>query len=659
MATLKEFRTENPQYNDLSDDTLMIKLHSNFYPDMPFDQFKETVITVGESVRSAVAQRPTLAIETRAKARAIGEIKAEGSGLTTEQESELDPFSGVTPLVGARLEEVDTGIKPQDVTATVAGLATVAAGHPELAPLAAGLAGGGTSLILGETPKEAAKEFAFQALMEVPGTIGSLGKKFLKPLAGAVDATGAAALKVFGEEGGRIPSLDLVTREPLIDKLADISEGALFGRKMAKYKNITLPKERVAAVERAVDKLFASKVSLEESGSIVARAVKIGDTIGDEIGSQFFKDVWRPANELGLVVDLESAEQVAGIRRFVTATGEQGIDKPTLYRTAASKMGDTSMARVINDLAGLYEEFGDNIPLEEAEKLLQRVGREIGSTRERVAKRSLVMVKSELKERIEGQLADNGLLPGYRKAKKFWGEFSEQFRNEFVNKSILDMSRKNPERVVAKVFQPGNISDLRRTKKALSGAPEVFDSLKRVHLERRVSSGAMGKMANVAEGVEPIEQLLGLNKEQIAVAFTDPQKKSLNDLALALRASTRRGDATGGKMLVQLVQGGAAASLIGFGQATDSKGLTAAGILILGGPLLIGRALLNPSFVRAMTVGLRVPVTSHLRTSIMSRIVGEFLRSQNEQMKIVGASDVNKSLPNEPRGLPPEGILQL
>lgn len=552
--------------------------------------------------------------------------------------------TGGMPLTTEAFQSVQPGdiaLTPQDVMSTAASAAATAAGSPELAPAASALISYLFTLPHGQ--RAAILEGTVQGVLDAVPAAGSVALKKFAPLRGEVDEAGEALLRVIGSQrepaklgvGATKPvdvSLDLVTRNAWVDRLAGVSEGALFGKKMSRYKTVTLPQQRREAVERALNRIFDSDVTQLQKGGIVDGARKIADTIGDELGTAFYDEVWKAAEQNGLDVSLQTLERATGMSRMVDS-GAVVLEKPTLYRTAASKMGDTPLARVINDLAGLYDEFGDNIPLREAELLQQRIGREIGATKERVPKKILTELKKELSDTIKNKMDEvPGLVNKYTKAKKFWGEFSEGYRNEFVDKFITDMAKKHPEQVAEKAFRFGNVSDIVRLKKVLSGAPEALQAVQRAHLQGRIEKGALGRMGNVPEGKSALSHLMGMSREQIEAAYPAPLVKDLNDLALALQASSRKSDAGGGKMLIQLTQGAQVVGMASaaFGAATDRPALTGGGLILLGGPLVLGHLLTNPTFVRAMTVGLRTPVKSQLANSVMSKVLAEVIKTKTD-----------------------------
>jgi hypothetical protein len=53
MATLAEFRAQNPQYNDMPDAALADALHSKFYADIPKPQFYKQLGLVGADIPGA------------------------------------------------------------------------------------------------------------------------------------------------------------------------------------------------------------------------------------------------------------------------------------------------------------------------------------------------------------------------------------------------------------------------------------------------------------------------------------------------------------------------------------------------------------------------------------------------------------------------------
>lgn len=578
--------------------------------------------------------------QTVSREEEFGTITAPFGSISTQQGMAQDVQSGGMPLTTQPFTDVrpnQMGIgKPQDIVGAGLGAAMVAAGMPQFAPLAAAIPAYLMTLPQGQG--KAITEGLIQALSESPSAVLSYINKTQPLLKGFVDEEGAAVLRTFGESGD-VPSLELTTGGAWSKWIADVAEGALFAKKMEKYRGKILPAQIERASQNAIKKIFASPVGEIEKGGFVRGAQKIADDLGDEIGKQLYSKVWDEADKLGRTISLESFEKSLGMERFVKASGLPAIEKAMRYRTAASQAGDTVMGNIMSDVASLYEAYGDNVPLKEADELLSRIGKLWKPKMDRTASMAITDAKNHLKGVLKANMSDipvdlgggktTTLWNQYQDARNFWRGFSQEFRNDFVDSAIIQMAQKNPEFVAKKAFGKGNVSDMIRLKKVLSGTPEVFEAVQRAHMQNRISGGILNKMSDIPVGTDPLERLTGMSQEQIKIAFTPQQKTALSDLAKTLHRATQP---TGqGKMLVQLTQGGLAVTLLSGGFLTDREGTgVGSAAVVLGGPLILGRMFTNPNTVKLLTQGLRTP-RMQAATSMITRIINEYIFASSQE----------------------------
>lgn len=130
----------------------------------------------------------------------------------------------------------------------------------------------------------------------------------------------------------------------------------------------------------------------------------------------------------------------------------------------------------------------------------------------------------------------------------------------------------------------------------------------------------------------------------IQAAFNNDQLNAVRNFAKAAKAATEKNQAGGGKLLIQLYQGGAVLGVSGmrgnYGEDFDWKQFASdAGKVILG-PAILAKLMTNPITTRWLIQGMKTPVSSGAAAALATRIGVAAVRAiQNQPMISEDKSD--------------------
>lgn len=118
MATLAEFRTKNPEYNDMPDVALADALHSKYYADIPKPQFYKQLGLVGADIPGAANVTTMQSKPISMQDRMLGAVEIPltlGSGLIAGM---VSPIAGVYSTLTSGKYGTQEGVKAGEKTAS-------------------------------------------------------------------------------------------------------------------------------------------------------------------------------------------------------------------------------------------------------------------------------------------------------------------------------------------------------------------------------------------------------------------------------------------------------------------------------------------------------------------------------------------------------------
>lgn len=204
----------------------------------------------------------------------------------------------------------------------------------------------------------------------------------------------------------------------------------------------------------------------------------------------------------------------------------------------------------------------------------------------------------------------------WQDAQRLYKEGSQKYNNQFVRKLIRQADPNlngEPEKVLTSIFRNGGTSGIRKVAAAIG--PDNFRMLKRWYIEDLlVKSTPKGEGIAIGKNLKNnMYGRSGMGEEGINAIFTGEERKALDDIATTLEVVQSKSSSGQGGMLIQLMQGGALAtgltSLTGaIGDQNVSNVLGGTSAIILAGPQVMARVMINPIGAKWLTEGLRTPL---------------------------------------------------
>lgn len=207
----------------------------------------------------------------------------------------------------------------------------------------------------------------------------------------------------------------------------------------------------------------------------------------------------------------------------------------------------------------------------------------------------------------------------WRIANRFYREGQEKYNNTLLRRlvKLADDTGTGAENIAPAIFKPGQVSKVRKVKRALGeGSPE-WRSLKGFFIQHLLSKSTdvngnlVGK--RILNNMSGKPNSFGM--PVLTEVFTGPQIRALEDFGRVLQATQASQGEGAGRMLIQLAQGTAVGRILLAGAIEP-----ATATVILGPPLL-SKMLLNPKTAKLLTKGISTPAGSEAAAGLLSRIV--------------------------------------
>jgi hypothetical protein len=218
-------------------------------------------------------------------------------------------------------------------------------------------------------------------------------------------------------------------------------------------------------------------------------------------------------------------------------------------------------------------------------------------------------------------------LEAWRSANEFYKRGQEKFNNTMLRRMIkmADETGTGGENIAPAVFRPGQVTKVRKAKRALGSESEEWRQMKGFFIQHlfQKSYDTNGDLV----GKKLLNNMSGransFGYPMMSEVLTGPQLREIEHLGRALKLTQESQGEGAGRMLIQLSQAGAIGML-----ATGNFELPAATIVL--GPAVLSRMLLNPTAVKLLTTGIKTPAGSKTAAGTMARLTAMAARIRNE-----------------------------
>lgn len=281
---------------------------------------------------------------------------------------------------------------------------------------------------------------------------------------------------------------------------------------------------------------------------------------------------------------------------------------------AAEEGGDTLLAKIVS--------MDDYIPYASAQKLRTRF-QSIADVYSVENKRAPALGLATRAGQLTDEAIDKGLESYSPDARDVWRYAndvykgaSQDYNNEFLRNLIKIGTRRKdgiPEKVFDEVWKPGGISGIQKLKTALD--PETWMKFQASAAQSLVSRSMKDGLLDFPALSKLMLGPHGIGEGALRETFGTQNLTWLRKFTDAGLQASKKPPSETGKMLVQLQQGGyileaAGAGLALFGLGKGDEGITAAGGIVLLGPLALGKILTKPWAAEVLVEGMSTRTTA-------------------------------------------------
>jgi len=473
-----------------------------------------------------------------------------------------------------------------------------------------------------QTSMEAAKAIglagAEEAAYELGGqAVARFAGKILAPFAKKVSAEAMQAIDTLKSKIRPALTPAEATESRALDILENISEASLLGGgKLSAFKI-----KRAKVMEDVADDLidqFGKRVEPDEIGEIFTRTIEGKKDVHKAAANILYNNVEELAK--GATV------QTAGLKRFAQPLVDLSKD---IAGIESKNAGDDLMSAVLT--------LPDAVDFATAKELRSRLI-------SRVDEFSVINKKAPAigKARKAIEILDNSIGEGlkkhnpeaydvWREANKFYKEGQKDFNNTFIRRLIKKGDPSlggDPEAIAKAIFKPGAITNIKRAKAAVDS--QTWTQLQSYYVQRLMAQST--DIDGVIKGSRLLSNMFGkagMGKKTLNEILSPMQLRGIENFATTLKITQSKQAEGLGKMWIQLTQAGAAATLFGMGSTP------AAGVIMLGPPVM-SRMLLNPTIAKLLSTGYRLPANSPLISGIAARISAAGIKINKERQQYLG-----------------------
>ncbi|KKM63275.1 hypothetical protein LCGC14_1513120 [marine sediment metagenome] len=496
-----------------------------------------------------------------------------------------------------------------------------------------------------ETPLEAAKDIGIQGAIGTASELGgraafATGQKILQPFKSKILSASDDAIRFMKNKLKKVrPQLTPAetTESVILDVGENLADNSIIGSGTArKFK-------------------FNRQLAFEELGDDFAQGMgqhlpddQLGDTIVGIINGKLKANraaattIYNRVDEL--TKDLfvtKFGNFISPISRTSTKVGIVSLKETKAFARDVSNSlkniklrGDLSGAEITNTILGMP----DNVSVAEAQKLrslLRKIGDEFnivnkGAPAQGATKRMTATVTKAMMSALKKHSPEAFELQ--KSADTLFKHGSKKFNNQFLRR-LFKMADpdfgNNPEGVVRALMQPRKVSNIRNFKAAVG--EEEFKKF-RTFLTDDVLKSSVNPIDDTLNGQRMFAKLFGKNgfgDNMLKEIYNPKQLKFLKDFTNALKITQARPPTTTGRMFIQLAQAGAAITVISapFG---EKKQRIAGASVILFGPAVLAKMFSDPTFVKLLTTGVKLPAGSKLLPGVMLRLMAMKLKFEQK-----------------------------
>lgn len=460
------------------------------------------------------------------------------------------------------------------------------------------------------------------------------------------------------------------TESRVLDILGNISESSLIGgNAIAKFKT-----KRGEFFDDFADSMidqFGQRVSPDELGSLFVTALEAKRKVHKEAADVLYNNVQAlippdeivKRTEVKLVPTGIADEYGNPITRTVEEEVEEVIpgfriptsslrDFSSKVRVHSTELGGIEAKNAGDDLMDAINGLPEELSFQEAKELRSRLISRIDEFSVINKKAPAIGKAKKLVSLLDKQMADSlrglkapGLPPikaavkvdwigsteelvdapqqtpyeAWRIANRFYREGQEKYNNTLLRRlvKLADDTGTGAENIAPAIFKPGQVSKVRKVKRALGEGSDEWRNLKGFFIQHLLSKSTdvngnlVGK--RILNNMSGKPNSFGM--PVLTEVFTGPQIRALEDFGRVLQATQARQGEGAGRMLIQLAQGTAVGRILLAGSIEP-----ATATVILGPPLL-SKMMLNPKTAKLLTEGISTPAGSEAAAGLLSRIV--------------------------------------
>lgn len=432
---------------------------------------------------------------------------------------------------------------------------------------------------------EITRDAALGGMSEGAGQAIGRAVQGMRPFGSRLAPGALEAQRALQRQGARLTPAQ-VSQSRAVDYLENIAEGSLLGGGRLTELRQAQPQAVAALTDDIVTRLESQAPS--KISQLLTDEVGAARNIARSVQKQMYNDV--DAMARGVTVD-------------ATALVKRVQDNPFLARIM--EMVDSQWASKLSKTpetgGGLGLTFKDAHDFRSQLRVFERMKEKAISPDVEALGRNAGFLAQQLDSAMG--TAANRLDPAIKsaldRADTFVAKHHQAFNNELL-RSVVKRLKKEPGRLTNALLGPNSVDRLKVVERAATNEwPEIQNRLAQTMIQRASPKGELN-------GAALLQGLNGLGEETARVAFKPEVLKELLTLGrtadLIAQNPTR---SVGGKMLIQLTQGGAIVTLITApftGASTATLG-AATGLTL--GPYVLSRVLTNPATVRAMTEGIQ------------------------------------------------------
>lgn len=474
-----------------------------------------------------------------------------------------------------------------------------------------------------ETSSEAAKRIGKAGLRGAAGELAgrkifSLFSKIAAPFRSAVTKEGETAIDLVGSRGVVTPGEATNTR--MLDILENVAEGSFFGGgRMAATKRNTKN-----ILSSTVDNLVSSigpHTDRKQLRGMISDTLASGKGTFEKVSRGWYKglDKLVPSTTETVVERVNTGILDAAGNPIYKAVSKQvqkgpvdiqGVKKmATSFKSLAEKGGLGEGAKEFSKII----QKGDTLTFAEAKELRTSLFT-LADSPELVGKVPLAKFTQ-----LAGAV-DNAMEKAARKAGGgAWNSFrdiSEAYKKgsgHFRDSLIRDLTKKDADLVVDTLLTTREPISIEHARKIItSGNKTLWPKVQNAFMSRVITEAKdpITKELSAKKALTALSDFekSGALKEFFPKGETEVIKKALGGLN-AIQEKASEGT---GKMVIQLMQAGALAGTIGGGVGFIATGdvrtgtgvISGGGLVILGGPAVLGRLLTNPTTAKWLSTGL-------------------------------------------------------